>query len=84
MCTALFISTYICYICISILTLKLDKTLKITSLKEKNSDFTYWSTKSFQERIDALELLREQYIKFNKDAKQGFQRVCRIVKQKPG
>ncbi len=33
------------------------------------------------ERLDAIELLREQYLEFHKDVEPGLQRVCRIVKQ---
>lgn len=60
----------------------MDKVVKITSLKDKQSDFSYWNTKSPQERLDAIETLREQYINFRKDVKQGFQRVCRVINQK--
>ena len=56
--------------------------MKIVSLKDKKSDFVFWSSRSYQERLETIELLRQQYISFNKDAQQGFQRVCRIVSLK--
>lgn len=60
----------------------MDKVLKIVSIHEKQSDFAYWSTKSYQDRLDAIELLREQYIKFRKDVQPRLQRVCRIIDKK--
>lgn len=60
----------------------MEKVLNIVSLKDKQSDFAYWSTKSFQERLEAIELLREQYIKYRKDVQPRLQRVCRITNQK--
>ncbi len=60
----------------------MDKVLKITSLKDKNSDFSYWISKSFIERLNAIELLREQYIKFRTDVQPRLQRVCRVINKK--
>lgn len=62
----------------------MEKALKITSIKDKQSDFLYWQTKSYQERLQAIELLREQYINFKKDVQSGLQRVCRIINQTQG
>jgi hypothetical protein len=58
------------------------KGLKIISLKDKQSDYKYWLTKSYQERIDAIELLRLQFINYSKNAQQRFQRVCSVINQK--
>jgi hypothetical protein len=60
----------------------MEKALRIISLKDKQSDYSYWMSKSFIERLNAIELLRNQYIKFNKDVQPRLQRVCRIVNQK--
>ena len=62
----------------------MEKILKITSVKEKQSDYTYWMTKTPQDRLEAIEFLRQQYIKFKDDIQQGLQRVCRITNQKQG
>ena len=62
----------------------MDKVVKITTLNNKNSDFEYWISKSYLDRLLAIEYLRSQYIKFLKDAKPGFQRVCRIIDQTQG
>ncbi len=59
----------------------MEKVLRITSLKEKNSDFAYWSTKSFQERLEAIEILRQQYFSLKKDVQPRLQRVCRVINQ---
>lgn len=60
----------------------MEKVLKITSIKEKQSDYSYWMTKTPQERLEAIEFLRQQYIKFKDDLQPGLQRVCRITNQK--
>lgn len=62
----------------------MDKVVKISSLKDKSSDFSYWITKTDQERLDAIELLREQYIKFKKDVQSRLQRVCSVVNKTQG
>lgn len=59
----------------------MEKVLKITTLKDNSTDFAYWSTRSMQERLEAIEILRQQYFKLKKDVQPGLQRVCRIVKQ---
>ena len=58
------------------------KSLKIVNLKDKSTNFLYWSSKSEIERLQALELLRQQYINYNKNVKSRLQRVCNIINQK--
>jgi hypothetical protein len=58
----------------------MEKKVAIKKMKESTSDFEFWSEKSFQERLDALEFLREQYQKQN-HVHQRLQRVYRIIKQ---
>ncbi|HTA84562.1 MAG TPA: toxin secretion, membrane fusion protein [Bacteroidia bacterium] len=60
----------------------MEKALKITTNKDKKADRIFWETKSFTERLEAIELLREQYFSINKNAPKRFQRVCRIIKAK--
>ena len=62
----------------------MEKVLKIVSLKDKSNDFEYWSSKSPIERLNALELLRNQYIKFKKDVQPGLQIVCTIINRNEG
>ena len=61
---------------------RLDKTaVQIFKTDEAPTDFAYWQTRSFEERLAALESIRKDYIKWAYDVQPGFQRVYRIVKQ---
>lgn len=44
-------------------------------------DTDFWSTKSHQERLDALEAIRKEYHQWKYDAEPRFQRVCRVIKR---
>lgn len=57
----------------------MEKVLKIVSLKDQKSDYSYWLTKSPQVRLDAIEQLRIQYINFLKNVEPRLQRVCTII-----
>jgi 2-polyprenyl-3-methyl-5-hydroxy-6-metoxy-1,4-benzoquinol methylase len=41
----------------------------------------YWRTQSYQARLEALEQIRQEYIRWKYDADPGFQRVCNIIKR---
>ena len=58
----------------------MEKVVNILSLKERQTDFNYWQTKNFKDRLEAIELLRLQFIKYKKDVQPRLQRVCRIIK----
>ena len=59
----------------------MEKVITIRSLKDKKTDFSYWQSRPETERLAAIEILRQQYIKFKYgNVKPRFQRVCRIVK----
>ena len=61
----------------------IEKTIKILNLKDtgqSKSDLDYWLSRSRDERISAVEILRRQY---NGDSAR-LQRVVRIVQQKQG
>ena len=61
---------------------RLDKTaVQVFKTDEVSTDFAYWQTRSFEERLAALESIRRDYIKWAYDIQPGFQRVYRIVKQ---
>ncbi len=62
----------------------MEKVVRIVQLKDKNDDSDYWMSKSPEERIYAIEFLRQQYIKTLPDAQQRFQRVCNIINRKQG
>jgi hypothetical protein len=59
------------------------KVITKTSLDDKNSDFAYWQSKSYAERLAALEEIRNEFNNWKyTDAEQRFQRVYRVVKLK--
>ena len=62
----------------------MDKVLKIVQLKDKNTDFTFWQTQSEIQRLEAIEILRQQYINFKKDVQPRLQRVYRIINKTQG
>jgi len=59
----------------------IDKVIKKYKIDEQPSDFSFWQTKSYEERLAALEQIRKEYNSWRYDAEQGFQRVFRIVKR---
>jgi hypothetical protein len=60
-----------------------EKVVRIVSKKDRHTDREYWLNKTPQERLDALEELRMQYIRYlYPDALPRLQRVYRVVKKK--
>jgi hypothetical protein len=49
--------------------------------KGQESDVKYWLSKSPQERLEALEQIRSEYIKWKYGDDPGFQKFHRIVKR---
>jgi len=58
------------------------KIIKKYGIDEQPTDFSFWQTKSYEDRLNALEQIRKEYNSWRYDAEQGFQRVYRIVKRK--
>jgi hypothetical protein len=58
----------------------MEKVIKIVPLHNQPSDYEYWSSRPLTERLEAIEILRKQYLEFKIDVKPRFQRVCRVVK----
>ncbi len=51
------------------------------SLRDRKTDFAYWQTRPETDRLAAIEMLRQQYIKYKfGNVQPRFQRVYRIVK----
>lgn len=48
-------------------------------LKDKQSDYVFWQTRSYKERLEAIELLRSQYIKFDKMFSQDFKEFVELL-----
>jgi hypothetical protein len=49
---------------------------------EQPKDFVYWQTRSFEERLRALEEIRREYNAWKYHDQQGFQSVYRIAKRR--
>lgn len=59
----------------------MEKVLKIVSLYEQSNDYEYWMSRPISERLEAIEILRNQYIQFREDVEPRLQRVCRVIKR---
>ena len=59
----------------------MEKVVKIMHLKDKQSDYVFWQIRSYKDRLETIELLRSQYIKFDKNVQPSLQRVCRVINQ---
>ena len=61
----------------------MDKTaFKKISMKEAQSDFAFWQSQPPEKRLEALENIRQEYIRWKYGTQPRFQRVYRIVKRK--
>ncbi len=61
----------------------IEKVVTKSRLSEQKSDFAFWQSKTYAERLAALEEIRQEYNNWKyTDAEQRFQRVYRIVKLK--
>jgi len=60
----------------------MEKALKITTIKETTLDFAFWSTKSPLERLEAIEIIRQQYFSLTKAIQPRLQRVCKVSKNR--
>ena len=57
----------------------MEKVAKITGLKAPSLDRAYWLARSPQERLAAVEELRQQYLASRHRVEQRLQRVCRVT-----
>jgi hypothetical protein len=53
-------------------------------LRSLTSDFAFWQSRPYLERLAALEEIRQEYHRWKNDLQPGFQRVYRIIKRLPG
>lgn len=58
------------------------KVIKKYKINEQPNEFSFWRSRSYEERLDALEEIRNEYNLWRYNAEQGFQRVYTIVKRK--
>ncbi|NNJ98842.1 MAG: hypothetical protein HKP58_00360 [Desulfatitalea sp.] len=57
------------------------KVIKKYKINEQPNDFAFWRSRSYEERLEALEQIRKDYNSWRYDAEQGLQRVYRIIKR---
>lgn len=61
----------------------IEKVVKILKNTSKSNDFQYWKNQPYEKRLRTLEEIRQEYNSWRYDNQQGFQRIFRIIKQKP-
>lgn len=57
------------------------KAVLVTTNKEQLSEYQYWITRPYKERIDAIEMLRQSYMSSRNDIPDRLQRVYRLTRQ---
>lgn len=55
--------------------------VRLTTNKEQPSDYQYWITRPYKERVDAIEMLRQSYMSSRNDIPDRLQRVYRLTRQ---
>lgn len=60
----------------------IEKVVKRKKLSEPDTDLIYWRKRTCEERIAALEAIREEYNSWRYNDQQRFQRVYTITKRK--
>lgn len=64
--------------------LPMKKVVTRTSLNNQPRDREYWLSRPPEERLAAVEQLRQQAATGRPDAEQGLQRVCRVTRLQRG
>jgi len=60
----------------------MEKTLRKVSFAEaEKEDIAFWKSKSAEDKLDALQQLREMYYEIYNESRKGFQRIYRVIKQ---
>lgn len=62
----------------------IEKVLNKRTLHQKDNDYLYWMSKSEEERINAIEALRQPLIQTLDHVQQRLQRVYRIIRKAQG
>ena len=57
------------------------KVVTKVNIRQQTSDFAYWQSRPYAERLAALEDIRQEYHRWRHDAESRLQRVYRIVKR---
>lgn len=61
--------------------MSISKVIKKFKLNEQPNDFRFWQSKTYEERLDALEQIRTEYNSWRYNADRRLQRIYRIVKR---
>jgi len=59
----------------------IEKIVAKVRMKDKKNNAAFWRSQLAEDRIAAVEKIREEYHRWKNDARPGFQRVCRIIKR---
>ena len=60
----------------------MEKVAKKVPLKNaESSDIEYWKSRTPEEKLDALQYLRELYYELKNESRKRFQKIYRIVKR---
>ncbi len=51
-------------------------------LNESKSDFAYWQQQPMTARLATLQKIREEFISWKYGDRQGFQRICNVIKHR--
>jgi hypothetical protein len=62
--------------------MSISRTIHKFRLGEQPKECIYWRSRSFEDRLRALEDIRIEYNSWKYHDQQGLQRVCRIVKRR--
>ncbi|MDM8525221.1 hypothetical protein QUF80_17760 [Desulfococcaceae bacterium HSG8] len=60
---------------------KIAKVCRKVSIKNQPSDFAYWQSKSYEERLACLEEIRQEHNGWKDDTEQRLQRIYTVVKR---
>ncbi len=62
---------------------KVDRSVvKKFKFEQAENDFKFWQSRSYTERLETLESIRNEYISWKYGNQPGFQRVYSIIKPK--
>ena len=56
------------------------KAVKKIKIDKAENDFRFWQSRPYEERLETLESIRNEYIGWKYGNQQGFQRVYSIIK----
>lgn len=59
---------------------RIAKICRKMGIKNQPNDFAYWQTKTYEERLTALEEIRQEYHGWKNDTEPRLQRVYKIIR----